>query len=181
MKEEADSNITLLKENYAQLETTHNTQVTELEQAIAKCTKERDNLKEEVAELTATLNQTRFAHQQEMTRLQENLVEEKERVGKVEEERKQAKEELTSMHGMVAEETESLRFQLSTANMQLQKTTKVMDREISIVLYYSLHTYLIKHYLTRSVYTVRYYCDIWSLFYKCGTVKPVYSGHLGTQ
>lgn len=125
MKRETDSNITILKKSYAQLESTHNTRVTELEQEISKCTKERDNLKEEVAELTATLHQTRFAHQQEMAQLQENLLEEKEKVGKVEEERKQAKEELTSMHGMVAEETESLRFQLSTANMQLQKTTKV--------------------------------------------------------
>ena len=126
LKKETDSNISILKESYAQLESTHNTRVTELEQAISKRTKERDVLKEEIAELTSTLNQTRFAHQQEIAQLQENLVEEKERLGQVEEERKQAKEELTSMHGMVAEETESLRFQLSTANMQLQKTTKVL-------------------------------------------------------
>lgn len=150
-KEEADSNLALLNDHHAQLEKTYGARLEELEQNIATCSEERDRLKVELAEVTATLNQTRFTHQQEVKKLQEELVEERERVVQVEEERKQTREELSSMHGMVAQETESLRFQLSTTSMQLQKTTQVWIGMCNIFVI-KVHTNLYIHVLTAGCY-----------------------------
>lgn len=129
-RKEAESNITLQKEHYAELKQAHSDKITEMDQLIAACSEERDQLKGEVAKLTLELAKMKTANDHEVSNLQSQLVAQREMVVKVEEEKKLAKEELASMHGLVAQETESLRFQLSTTSMQLEKTTKVnTDRQ----------------------------------------------------
>ena len=61
-------------------------------------------------------------------------------------ERDQARTELGSMHGLVESETSSLRFQLSTQAIDLQKATEVCSLKssinVSISVYHSLYMYM---------------------------------------
>lgn len=109
---------------------------TELEKLQNERTKEKERLMNEMETIVSEKNKTSEAilqemtsakelHEKEMSKLKEQVTRYKKRYEEGEEEKDLIKEELKSVQGMVEQETASLRFELSSNNMQLQQTLKV--------------------------------------------------------
>lgn len=94
--------------------------------------RDSDQLREDlVAELTRKMESLAQEHAQENREYEEQLAALHQVHQRALEERELVREELRSMHGMVEQETESLRFQLSTTKMKLEQTIKVRSLPIT--------------------------------------------------
>lgn len=76
----------------------------------------------------AQYNELELIHKEEMASLNEQLAASISLGEQLKAEKDMVQEEVKSMQGMVEQETASLRFQLSTSNMQLQQNNEVMPK-----------------------------------------------------
>ena len=117
LEEEALNLMTEKKEAERQFLLEKDKQVNELKKIISE--------KSDVStELSRKLNTAEERHQKEFSALREEMSRLSKRCQDSEEERDTVREELMAMQGLVEQETASLRFQLSTSNMQLQQTNE---------------------------------------------------------
>ena len=79
---------------------------------------------EELRGKEAILDSRELEHANQMEKMTEELKSLKTSRDELEKERDLAQEEVKSMHGLVEQETASLRFQLSTTNIQLQQNNE---------------------------------------------------------
>ena len=83
-----------------------------------------ETTREELRGKEAILDSRELEHANQMEKITEELKSLKMSRDELEKERDLAQEEVKSMHGLVEQETASLRFQLSTTNIQLQQNNE---------------------------------------------------------
>ena len=130
--------VTFLEERQAREDRERKSQLEVLQQEIETVAVEKNEREEELNQLQTQLDKLKLSHTNEIERLKEELASSLGDHYETERERDMIREEVKSMHGLVEQETASLRFQLSTANIQLQQTNEV-----------SYGTHSCEHLLTR--------------------------------
>lgn len=131
--------VSLLEERQVREDSERKSQLEVLQQEIEAVTVKKNEKEEELNQLQTQLDKLKLSHTNEIERLKEELASTLGDHYETERERDMIQEEVKSMHGLVEQETASLRFQLSTANIQLQQTNEVS---------YSIHSceYFVEQY-----------------------------------
>ena len=117
--------VSLLEERQVREDSERKSQLEALQREIETVAVEKNKREEELNQLQTQLDKLKLSHTNEIERLKEELASTLGDHYETERERDMIREEVKSMHGLVEQETASLRFQLSTTNIQLQQTNEV--------------------------------------------------------
>jgi hypothetical protein len=119
-----NSSLSFLQEAKSKAESDRVNEIADLNRAIDNLRKELEELKIESNFKESQLKEQQSLHNEEMTKLTEELSLTVNHQDQIMKERDLIKEEVKSMNGLVEQETASLRFELSIANMQLQQVNE---------------------------------------------------------
>ena len=97
---------------------------------ISSLEKEKDQLVSKLSEQESHIEDVKEAHEIESNKLKEDLLAREKVILEIEQERDGLREEVKAMHGLVESETASLKFQLSTHNMELQQANEVRGKRL---------------------------------------------------